>query len=48
MRRILFALLVGVALSAPLSSASVDGLTIYSSSTGAGPGHDRVRARVDL
>jgi pimeloyl-ACP methyl ester carboxylesterase len=38
MRRTLLALLVGVALSAPLSSASVDGLTIHSSSTGAGAG----------
>ena len=34
----LLALLVGVTLSAPLSSASVDGLTIHSSSTGAGAG----------
>ena len=38
MRRMLLALLVGVTLSAPLSSASVDGLTIHSSSTGAGAG----------
>ena len=37
MRRILFALSVCVTLSAPLWAATVDGLAIHSSSTGAGP-----------
>ena len=37
MRRMLFALVIAVALSAPSSAATVDGLTIHSSSTGSGP-----------
>jgi pimeloyl-ACP methyl ester carboxylesterase len=37
MRRILLALLIGVTLSTSLSSATVDGLAIHSSTTGTGP-----------
>lgn len=37
MRRALFGLFVGVVLAAPVSAASVDGLSIHSSSVGAGP-----------
>ena len=37
MRRLLFALILAVPAAAPLSAASVDGLSIHSSSVGAGP-----------
>ena len=37
MRRMRFALVIAVALSAPSSAATVDGLAIHSSSTGSGP-----------
>ena len=37
MRRLLWTVVIGLSLAAPLSAATVDGLTIHSSTTGTGP-----------